>query len=179
MNRQKNTGFTLLELMIVVAIIGILAAIAVPSYQDMLERNRLKQVVESLKSDMQFARTQAIKHSEDVIVSRTTGTAGAWCYGLARKSPPSKTSCDCTTAGSCTIKTISGSDFSSAVNMDAAVGNNSTFDFRRGTIGADSVIFSTSRYAAKVAFGNVGRVSVCTPTVSGKTGISGYPVCPP
>jgi type IV fimbrial biogenesis protein FimT len=172
MNRQKNSGFTLLEIIIVIAIIGIISALAVPSYRDMIERNRLKQVAEALKSDLQFARTEAIKRSQNSVISRSPGTAGGWCYGLNVGA-----NCTCTTPGSCAIKTISGSEFSSAVNMDAATGNNSTFDSRRGTIGADSVTFSTSHYAAKVVFSDVGRVRICTPSIFGKTGISGYPAC--
>jgi len=170
MNRPKSAGFTLLEIMIVVAIIGILAAIAVPSYQDMLERNRLKQAAEGLKSDMQFARTEAIKRSNNVVVSRTTGSAGVWCYGLNINS-----SCDCASAGSCSIKTVAGTDFNTTVTMEDAVTNNSTFSFRRGTIGADGVTFSTNNYAARVVFSDVGRVRTCTP--SGSTGISNYPAC--
>lgn len=172
MKRHRTSGFTLQELMMVVTIIAILATIAVPSFQALLERNRLKQVVEGLKSDLQFARTEAIKRSVNIKVSRKPGNDGTWCYGLTEDA----VACDCTqpaTAANCNLKIVSGAAYS-ATNMRADGDDSDTFDFRRGNIIApidrfdpnreyDSELFSTDHYEAQVRFFEIGRVIVCTP----------------
>ncbi len=47
---QRPNGFTLIELMIVVAIIGILAAIAIPAYSDYIVRSKVSEAVASLSA---------------------------------------------------------------------------------------------------------------------------------
>lgn len=71
--KQQQAGFSLPEVLIVIAIIGILAAIAFPSFLHWLPNIRLKAAARDLYSNMQQAKIQAIKQNKDwAIVFDTT-----------------------------------------------------------------------------------------------------------
>jgi type IV pilus assembly protein PilA len=70
---KKQQGFTLIELMIVVAIIGILAAIALPAYSDYTKRAKVSEVVLAA-SACRTTITEVIQSS----VGSTLPAAGAW-----------------------------------------------------------------------------------------------------
>jgi type IV fimbrial biogenesis protein FimT len=83
-NRGRASGFTLLELIIVMTIAGVLLAIAVPSYRYVSTSNRMSGEVNSLLGDMQYARAEAIKEGQTVSVC--VSNDGASCDGGV--SPP-------------------------------------------------------------------------------------------
>ena len=71
---KKNSGFTLMEMMVVIAIIGITAAIAIPNVISYLPKHRLNGGARDVYSAMQYARLMAVKEKTPVSINFNLGT---------------------------------------------------------------------------------------------------------
>jgi len=78
MLKQTQKGFTLIELMIVIAIIGILAAVALPAYQDYTVRAKMSEVILAASA----CRTSITETYQSKASTATVGTNGWGCEVL-------------------------------------------------------------------------------------------------
>ena len=80
----RQHGFSLFELVVVLAIIAILAAIAIPALSDMVLGSQLRSQANDLSAGAVLARSEAIKRNQSVILcSSANGTScgGTWTNG--------------------------------------------------------------------------------------------------
>jgi type IV fimbrial biogenesis protein FimT len=68
---QKQRGFTLVELMVVVAIAAVLIAMAVPSFTGMIKANQISSAVNTFMSDARFARSESVRLGGGVTMCRS------------------------------------------------------------------------------------------------------------
>lgn len=80
-------GFTLIELMVTVAVLAILAVMAAPSFADMVDRYRLRKAEEDIISVISNARAAAVKLDRNVSVSFGSNAQG-WCLGANAADAP-------------------------------------------------------------------------------------------
>ena len=174
MANQRRAGFTLIELMITLAVLGVLAAIAAPSFSEVLERRKLNGAGEALFANLVFAKTEAIKRNTPVRIS-FVGNGATWCYGLAINA-----GCDCSdNVPACTIDgitKITNQDDYSGVSVAASStfgGSSTSFTPLRGAANAGHLQFSIASGAQlRIVVSSFGRVRLCS-----DTGTFGHSAC--
>ena len=168
---RPQSGFTLLELIVVVAVAAVLVSLAAPSFREFFAKRRVEGVASELNTDLQYARSEAV--ARNAVVRITFGTN---CYVIHLDSATA--SCDQTSKSispaSAEIKTVQ-LDAGSSVTLSPQGGITFiAFDPVRGTPGVASAVDANSSvggsWQVRSAMSLAGRVSTCSPNGS----IKGY-----
>ena len=79
LNQPFSNGFSLVELLVVIALIGILAALGLPSYQAWIQNTQIRTAAESIQNGLQLARSEAVQRNARVRF--TLGDHSDWSVG--------------------------------------------------------------------------------------------------
>lgn len=71
---NRRSGFTLLELLVTIAVVAIVASLAVPSFQNMIATQRVRSAGNDLLVAFNFARSEAVKRNTTVRVEPGVGS---------------------------------------------------------------------------------------------------------
>lgn len=71
--KRTSTGFTLVEVLVVVAILAALASLAAPSFTESIRRSQVNSIQQEFNVSFQLARSEAIRRGFPVLLARTTG----------------------------------------------------------------------------------------------------------
>ena len=193
-------GFTLVELMITLVVLGLIATLAVPSMTSFFDKRRVIEAAEDLYANVQIARTEAIKRSDSVYM-RFNSAGSSWQYGLSQNDLCDLTKTDPTeaSANACVLVVDDGDGVidDGTATIDSAdtvlnrftngdynevsmtltsmpnVNNQIEFQPNRGTAeNASITLQSEGGKQMRVIVGLLGQVRLCSPAGSGH--IDGY-----
>jgi len=160
-------GFTLIELMVTLAVGVILTMLVVPAFQGLLERQRLSAAVEAVQAQVVLAKSESAKRSQDVTLTAVGG-------------PPWRTTLtyvDQVTA-STVSRVVDGADHVGVTMQNPAQGSQGTFTFEpvRGTLVAApanliNLTLSSANHQVRIDLDVVGRMRICSPN------FGRYPAC--
>lgn len=199
--KPYSTGLSLLELLISIAVMGIIISVAVPNMAEFSVNQRLAGAAEQVYGHLQQARSEAIARNTELYVNFAVDGTSSWIYGLSSvNSLCSLAVTDPATANACVmpiddgdgnldpgdgsvdtgdlvLMRFSGVEYDD-VSMDiAGFSSGSTqilFDPVRGTASSGQVNLESSNGSLlRVAVSLLGRVTLCSPDGS----VDGYGTC--
>lgn len=174
MTGMQHRGVTLIELMVVLAVLGVILAVAAPSFADLVNKRRVAAAASELSTNLAYARSESALRNETIVVkfnasrSMTCYTVAVW-GGLGN--------CDCTNGPGTACRRLFRELKTSQLLVPAGVTltpddgiraslNAVTFDppHSRPTPGGVGIrIVGNRGYQLEVQINAIGRVLTCSP----------------
>ncbi len=170
--KRNNSGFTLIELMVTIAIVGIFASIALPSFSQLIENNRISTATNELVTNLMLTRSEALKRSNNVTICASTNQTS--CSGSTDYSAGWIVFLDCDSNGTITTAAIDCDNDGAAddsetiikvgdgfnkIYMNNNVSSSITYTFSgRSATSTFSVGKDVSNLKKKISVNRVGRI---------------------
>jgi type IV fimbrial biogenesis protein FimT len=158
----RRRGFTLVELMIGLAVLAVLATLALPSMGSALQRHRLRAAAEHLAADLTEARFEATRRGQTLHVLPRSGPD--WCWAVAREPG---CSCDGTSsdeAAPCQLSRSSQADHAGVQLLQAQAVELSPSGAAGAATTVQAALFEgRSGSRLQVLVTALGRTRVCAP----------------
>ena len=184
---RRDRGFSLIEVMMTVVLIGISLALAVPSFRDMVEKRQVTNAAEQVAAFINTAQGVAMKTNQLVTVSYTHNGDNDWCIGATSGAD----ACSCSQTNSeaadyCQIDSMTyildNSHTKDLELMNAMIGDGAyAFDPVRGlVVGLEEPLTAeihspSGEFRLNLEINSTGRVLVCSE--DNAHSIPGYELC--
>lgn len=174
MKNPRNEGWSFIETLVVVSLIGIALTLAVPSWKDSKSKRQMVGAAETLSSFLSAGGSLAVKRNRNVAVSLVRNDSANWCVGMSDRG----SACDCTiediaSEGFCAVgrvrQILHRDDLSEVALTSHAADTTFVFDGTRGTLVSSdletahyfNLQSSDDRIGVQVGVSPTGRVFIC------------------
>ena len=160
---RLSQGVTLLELLVVLSVVAILVIAGTPSFFRLMARHRLQGVAESLFSDLQLARLEAVRRDALVTVSFHSPANGQhWCYAISDHG-----ACRCQHSENCqmdgsTARIVRAAEFQRIFLQTNFYRQQTAFTPLRGALHAGTAILHNDFGSVRIIVSTLGRIRICS-----------------
>ncbi|MGY3893121.1 GspH/FimT family pseudopilin [Aeromonas enterica] len=163
----RSAGFTLIELMVALALVALLLTVAIPSYQSLRQDQMVKAATQAVYTDVMLLKSEALKRNKPITFKIFNAGHANWCYRIAID-----TSCS-SCADSCAViegrKGVDASEFHGIIlttnyelsGFESAIEINNrrgVFKDLHGSLGNGSICLKSGTSEYRVIIASNGRI---------------------